>query len=109
MIASVVKQSSTLFQFLFSETLKKVSESLQKAQKRLSKPFGKKPTPGTPDSAIAECLEEDHVSAKAEMEPKENRVSELSSNTDDKKDTSTTPNVTEAIKEKKTSGLGEDD
>ena len=93
MIASVVKQSSTLLQFLFSETLKKVSESLQKAQKRLSKPFGKKPTPGTPDSAIAECLEEDHVSAKA----------------DDKKDTSTTPNVTEAIKEKKTSGLGEDD
>merc|ERR1712142_1348312 len=88
------------------ETLKKVSESLQKAQKRLSKPFGKKPTPGTPDSAIAECLEEDHISAKAEMEPKDNGVSELSSNTDDKKDTSTTPNVTEAIKEKKSSGLG---
>merc|ERR1719244_201286 len=79
----------------------KHSKKSVKVSKRLRKDYPnllvKKPTPGTPDSAIAECSEEDHVSAKGEMEPKDNLVSELSSTTEaeDTNTTSATPNVAE--------------
>ena len=59
----------------------RVSKNLQKAQKRLSKPFAKKNIPATPDSAAADSLEEDELTSSAPIDEHKEVIPESVSDT----------------------------